>query len=57
MIANIAPEHKYYFDTLTALNFAAKSKQIINKPFSQETIQASGKSGLTDYLSIHASAP
>ncbi|XP_077303515.1 kinesin-like protein KIF22 isoform X1 [Lithobates pipiens] len=41
MIANIAPEHKYYFDTLTALNFAAKSKQIINKPFSQETIQAS----------------
>ncbi|XP_072273046.1 kinesin-like protein KIF22 [Pyxicephalus adspersus] len=26
--------------TLTALNFAAKSKQIINKPFSQETVQA-----------------
>ncbi|XP_068099907.1 kinesin-like protein KIF22 [Hyperolius riggenbachi] len=40
MIANIAPEQKYYFDTLTALNFAAKSKQIINKPFSQETVQA-----------------
>lgn len=40
MIANIAPEQKYYFDTLTALNFAAKSKQIINKPFSQETTQA-----------------
>ncbi|MGH0174183.1 UNVERIFIED_CONTAM: hypothetical protein FKN15_067260 [Acipenser sinensis] len=27
MITNIAPEQKYYFDTLTALNFAAKSKQ------------------------------
>ncbi|KAE8577776.1 hypothetical protein XENTR_v10023044 [Xenopus tropicalis] len=40
MIANIAPEQKYYFDTLTALNFAAKSKQIINKPFSQETTQS-----------------
>ncbi|KAM4698308.1 kinesin-like protein KIF22 [Rhinophrynus dorsalis] len=40
MIANIAPEQRYYFDTLTALNFAAKSKQIINKPFSQETTQA-----------------
>ncbi|KAG8543472.1 hypothetical protein GDO81_024574 [Engystomops pustulosus] len=39
MITNIAPEQKYYFDTLTALNFAAKSKQIINKPFSQATTQ------------------
>ncbi|KAM8962314.1 kinesin-like protein KIF22 isoform 1-T1 [Pelodytes ibericus] len=39
MIANIAPGQKYYFDTLTALNFAAKSKQIINKPFCQETTQ------------------
>ncbi|XP_073403445.1 kinesin-like protein KIF22 isoform X2 [Dendrobates tinctorius] len=40
MITNIAPEKQYYFDTLTALNFAAKSKQIINKPFSLETTQA-----------------
>ncbi|XP_040296356.1 kinesin-like protein KIF22 isoform X2 [Bufo bufo] len=40
MITNIAPEQNYYFDTLTALNFAAKSKQIINRPFSQETTQA-----------------
>ncbi|CAH2308037.1 kinesin KIF22 [Pelobates cultripes] len=39
MITNIAPEEKYYFDTLTALNFAAKSKQIINKPFCQESTQ------------------
>lgn len=37
MITNIAPDEKYYFNTLTALNFAAKSKQIINKPFCQET--------------------
>ncbi|XP_069100188.1 kinesin-like protein KIF22 [Pleurodeles waltl] len=41
MITNIAPGQKYYFDTLTALNFAAKSKQIINKPFTQETTQSS----------------
>ncbi|CAJ0944375.1 unnamed protein product, partial [Ranitomeya imitator] len=40
MIANIAPEKHYYFDTLTALNFAAKSKQVINKPSSLETTQA-----------------
>ncbi|KAM3917702.1 kinesin-like protein KIF22 [Leptodactylus fuscus] len=46
MITNIAPEQKYYFDTLTALNFAAKSKQIINKPFSQETTQAPVQSTL-----------
>ncbi|MGH0152453.1 UNVERIFIED_CONTAM: hypothetical protein FKN15_022301 [Acipenser sinensis] len=39
MITNIAPEQKYYFDTLTALNFAAKSKQVINKPFTRETLQ------------------
>uniref|UniRef100_H3AS99 Kinesin-like protein n=1 Tax=Latimeria chalumnae TaxID=7897 RepID=H3AS99_LATCH len=39
MITNIAPEYKYYFDTVTVLNFAAKSKQVINKPFTRETIQ------------------
>lgn len=38
MIANIAPEYKYYFDTFSALNFAAKSKLIINKPFTRETV-------------------
>ncbi|CAN9509199.1 unnamed protein product [Ophioblennius macclurei] len=38
MIANIAPEYKYYFDTFTALNFAAKSKLIVNKPFTCETV-------------------
>ncbi|XP_003961325.2 kinesin-like protein KIF22 [Takifugu rubripes] len=38
MIANIAPEYKYYFDTFSALNFAAKSKLIVNKPFTRETV-------------------
>lgn len=38
MIANIAPEYKYYFDTFSALNFAAKSKLIVNKPFTRETM-------------------
>ncbi|KAG9267339.1 kinesin-like protein KIF22 [Astyanax mexicanus] len=40
MITNIAPEYKYYFDTFTALNFAAKSKQIVNRPFVRETVAA-----------------
>ncbi|XP_040922375.1 kinesin-like protein KIF22 [Toxotes jaculatrix] len=38
MITNIAPEYKYYFDTFSALNFAAKSKLIMNKPFTRETV-------------------
>lgn len=38
MITNIAPEYKYYFDTFSALNFAAKSKLIVNKPFIRETV-------------------
>ncbi|XP_033025258.1 kinesin-like protein KIF22 [Lacerta agilis] len=38
IITNIAPERKYYFDTLTSLNFAAKSKKVVNKPFMQETL-------------------
>ncbi|KAI7796832.1 kinesin-like protein KIF22 [Triplophysa rosa] len=40
MITNIAPEYSYYFDTFTALNFAAKSKQIVNRPFVRETVLA-----------------
>ncbi|XP_062859523.1 kinesin-like protein KIF22 isoform X2 [Trichomycterus rosablanca] len=40
-IANIAPEYKDYFDTFTALNFAAKSKNIVNKPFVRETVLTS----------------
>uniref|UniRef100_A0A8C9UY01 Kinesin-like protein n=1 Tax=Scleropages formosus TaxID=113540 RepID=A0A8C9UY01_SCLFO len=42
MITNIAPEYKYYFDTFTALNFAAKSKLIVNRPFVRETVSSSG---------------
>ncbi|XP_026887746.2 kinesin-like protein KIF22 [Electrophorus electricus] len=38
MITNIAPEYKYYFDTFTALNFAAKSKHVVNRPFVRETM-------------------
>ncbi|CAL1599396.1 unnamed protein product [Knipowitschia caucasica] len=38
MITNIAPEYTYYFDTFSALNFAAKSKLIVNKPFTRETV-------------------
>ncbi|XP_061086768.1 kinesin-like protein KIF22 [Conger conger] len=47
MIANIAPEQAYYFDTFNALNFAAKSKLIVNKPFVRETVSStvSGKRG------------
>ncbi|XP_017559975.1 kinesin-like protein KIF22 isoform X1 [Pygocentrus nattereri] len=40
MITNIAPEYKFYFDTFTALNFAAKSKHIVNRPFVRETVMA-----------------
>ncbi len=40
MITNIAPEYSYYFDTFSALNFAAKSKQIVNRPFVRETVLA-----------------
>ncbi|XP_007424397.1 kinesin-like protein KIF22 [Python bivittatus] len=42
IIANIAPEKKYYFDTLTSLNFAAKSKQVVNKPFTQKALPETG---------------
>ncbi|KAJ8414162.1 hypothetical protein AAFF_G00050320 [Aldrovandia affinis] len=40
MITNIAPEYKYYFDTFTALNFASKSKLIVNRPFVRETVSS-----------------
>ncbi|XP_063044881.1 kinesin-like protein KIF22 isoform X2 [Engraulis encrasicolus] len=38
MVTNVAPEYRFYFDTFTALNFAAKSKQIVNQPFVRETL-------------------
>ncbi|KAG7492233.1 hypothetical protein MATL_G00011630 [Megalops atlanticus] len=43
MITNIAPEYKYYFDTFTALNFAAKSKLIVNRPFVRETVSSTAE--------------
>ncbi|XP_039355679.1 kinesin-like protein KIF22 [Mauremys reevesii] len=36
IIANVTPELHFYFDTL---NFAAKTKQGVNRPFTQETLQ------------------
>lgn len=36
MITNIAPEEKHYMDTYTTLHFAAKSKQVVNRPFTRE---------------------
>ncbi|XP_044871299.1 LOW QUALITY PROTEIN: kinesin-like protein KIF22 [Mauremys mutica] len=40
IIANVAPEQHFYFDTLSTLNLATKSKQVVNRPFTQETLQA-----------------
>ncbi|XP_070572564.1 kinesin-like protein KIF22 isoform X1 [Ptychodera flava] len=39
MITNIAPEEKHYSDTYSTLNFAAKSRHIINKPFTRESTE------------------
>ncbi|XP_038053774.1 kinesin-like protein KIF22 [Patiria miniata] len=39
MITNIAPEESNYMETYTALNFASKSRHIVNKPFTNETIE------------------
>ena len=38
MIANIAPERKFYADTTNTLNFATKSRTIINEPFVRRTV-------------------
>nr|XP_035955664.1 kinesin-like protein KIF22 isoform X1 [Halichoerus grypus] len=39
LIANIAPERRFYLDTVSALNFAARSKEVINRPFTNESLQ------------------
>ncbi|XP_077867755.1 LOW QUALITY PROTEIN: kinesin-like protein KIF22-B [Saccoglossus kowalevskii] len=39
MVTNIAPEERNYMDTYTTLNFAAKSRQIVNKPFTRESTE------------------
>ncbi|XP_059573788.1 kinesin-like protein KIF22 isoform X2 [Alligator mississippiensis] len=38
VIAHVAPEQRFYFDTLTTLNFATRSKQVVNKPFAPEAL-------------------
>uniref|UniRef100_K7FG30 Kinesin motor domain-containing protein n=1 Tax=Pelodiscus sinensis TaxID=13735 RepID=K7FG30_PELSI len=43
IIANVAPEQHFYFDTLRTLNFAAKSKQVVNRPFTQESLPGPGE--------------
>ncbi|XP_028914627.1 kinesin-like protein KIF22 [Ornithorhynchus anatinus] len=39
LITNIAPERRFYLDTLTSLNFAARSKEVINRPFTHESLR------------------
>ncbi|XP_033627005.1 kinesin-like protein KIF22 [Asterias rubens] len=39
MVTNIAPEETNYMETYTALNFASKSRQIVNRPFTRETME------------------
>lgn len=39
LIANIAPERRFFLDTVSALNFAARSKEVINRPFTNESLQ------------------
>lgn len=43
LIANIAPERRFYLDTVSALNFAARSKEVINRPFTNERLQLHGE--------------
>lgn len=43
LIANIAPERHFYLDTVSALNFAARTKEVINRPFTNESLQPHGE--------------
>lgn len=38
VIANIAPERRFYADTINTLNFASKSRTVINHPFVRQTV-------------------
>ena len=38
MITNVAPEERYYYDTYCTLNFATKSKKIVNNTAIKETV-------------------
>ncbi|KAL3858251.1 hypothetical protein ACJMK2_012848 [Sinanodonta woodiana] len=39
MIVNIAPEERYYYDTYCTLNFATKSKKIVNNTTTKEIVR------------------
>nr|XP_032836890.1 kinesin-like protein KIF22 [Petromyzon marinus] len=39
LITNVAPELPHYFNSLNALNFAAKSRSIVNRPFTHSAPQ------------------
>ncbi|KAM9098649.1 kinesin-like protein KIF22 isoform X2 [Sarcophilus harrisii] len=43
LIANIAPERRFYLDTVTSLNFASRSKEVINRPFTHKSFQPSSE--------------
>ena len=43
MITNIAPEERYYYDTYCTLNFASKSKKIVNNAQTRESTGECGK--------------
>ncbi|XP_043845256.1 kinesin-like protein KIF22 isoform X2 [Dromiciops gliroides] len=43
LIANIAPERRFYLDTVTSLNFASRSKEVINRPFTHKSFQPLGE--------------
>lgn len=40
ILANIAPSKQLYFDTYNSLNFASKSRNIVNRPVVHQTINA-----------------
>ncbi|KAG8507058.1 LOW QUALITY PROTEIN: Kinesin-like protein KIF22, partial [Galemys pyrenaicus] len=39
LIANMAPERRFYLDTVSALNFAARSKEVTNRSFTNDSLQ------------------
>lgn len=55
VIANIAPECRFYADTINTLNFASKSRTIINQPFVRQTV-GEKLTELTCFLAVLAPA-
>ncbi|XP_068919421.1 kinesin-like protein KIF22 isoform X2 [Petaurus breviceps papuanus] len=50
LIANIAPERHFYLDTVTSLNFASRSKEVINRPFTHKSFQPPGKLAQKEFM-------